>query len=566
MSQGLIQLHLGIKADPIEYRYSYEWLFRLLADEGIQHLQLGTFFEIYQLPDEFFLQLKRQADEYGVCISSIFTAHRELGGFFRGELGFVQVARRNFERLIEVGGLLGVTSVGSNPGAAMRDLMGLKEQGTRCYIEHMKELMVCAHKKGVPVLGIEPMSCLAEPPTTPDEIRGMAEELLEYHAANPETTSRIGYCLDVSHGYANRDKQVVWDNMQLLDAALPYTTELHLKNTDALYNSTFGFSVEQRKKGIVDIPAIRDYLYAHSDRLPVRDLIGYLEIGGPKTGRDYSDCHLEHDLRTSLRYLKEAFLAEQPHKSESHPNVISPEPCTPRPRQVEIAPSMMCADLCHLEADVRRLEALGIEYLHMDIMDAHFVPNMPLGLETLRRLRPKTALPFDAHLMVENNSFFIRELVQIGVQLISVHAETCLHLDRTLSLIRDHGVRAGVALNPATPLSVLEYVLEKTDFVLLMTVNPGYAGQKLVPSTLEKIAQCREMIDRSGLKIAIQVDGNVSFENIPKMVAAGADILVAGTSSLFHAGATLRENLVKTDEAIRAGITMRKDGSLVHHV
>lgn len=566
MSQGLIQLHLGIKADPIEYRYSYEWLFRLLADEGIQHLQLGTFFEIYQLPDEFFLQLKRQADEYGVCISSIFTAHRELGGFFRGEPGFVQVARRNFERLIEVGGLLGVTSVGSNPGAAMRDLMGLKEQGTRCYIEHMKELMVYAHKKGVPVLGIEPMSCLAEPPTTPDEIRGMAEELLEYHAANPETTSRIGYCLDVSHGYANRDKQVVWDNMQLLDAALPYTTELHLKNTDALYNSTFGFSVEQRKKGIVDIPAIRDYLYAHSDRLPVRDLIGYLEIGGPKTGRDYSDCHLEHDLRTSLRYLKEAFLAEQPHKSESHPNVISPEPCTPRPRQVEIAPSMMCADLCHLEADVRRLEALGIEYLHMDIMDAHFVPNMPLGLETLRRLRPKTALPFDAHLMVENNSFFIRELVQIGVQLISVHAETCLHLDRTLSQIRDHGVRAGVALNPATPLSVLEYVLDKTDFVLLMTVNPGYAGQKLVPSTLEKIAQCREMIDRSGLKIAIQVDGNVSFENIPKMVAAGADILVAGTSSLFHAGATLRENLVKTDEAIRAGITMRKDGSLVHHV
>ena len=199
-------------------------------------------------------------------------------------------------------------------------------------------------------------------------------------------------------------------------------------------------------------------------------------------------------------------------------------------------------------------------------MDAHFVPNMPLGLETLRRLRPKTALPFDAHLMVENNSFFIRELVSIGVQLISVHAETCLHLDRVLSLIRDHGVRAGVALNPATPLSVLEYVLEKTDFVLLMTVNPGYAGQKLVPSTLEKIAQCREMIDRSGLKIAIQVDGNVSFENIPKMVAAGADILVAGTSSLFHAGATLRENLAKTDEAILTGITMRKEGSLVHHV
>ncbi len=566
MSEGPFRLHLGVKADPIESRYSYEWLFRLLAEEGIHHVQLGTFFEIYQLPDEFFIQLRRQADDFGIRISSIFTAHRELGGFFRKEPGFVQVARRNFERLIEVGALAGATSVGSNPGAVMRDLMGLKEQGTRCYIEHMKELMIFAHNKGVPVLGIEPMSCLAEPPTLPDEIRDMAEELLEYHAANPETTSRVGYCLDVSHGYADRDKRVIWDNMQLLDAALPYTTELHLKNTDALYNSTFGFSEEQRRKGIVDVPAIRDYLLANSSRLPVRDLIGYLEIGGPKTGRDYTDCHLEEDLRASLWYLKEAFLGKGSPDSEGLPVVISSSPCSPKRRLVEIAPSMMCADLCHLEEDVRRLEALGVEYLHMDIMDAHFVPNMPLGLETLRKLRPKTALPFDAHLMVENNDFFIRELVPIGVQMISVHAETCVHLERTLSLIRENGIQAGVALNPATPLSVLEYVLDKTDFILLMTVNPGYAGQKLVASTLDKIAQCREMIEERGLRIPIQVDGNVSFENIPKMVAAGADILVAGTSSLFHAGATLRENLEKTDQAISMGLDIRKESELVSSV
>ncbi len=565
MSQSSFHLHLGVKADPIEYRYSYEWLFRLLAEEGIQHVQLGSFFEIYQLPDEFFLQLRRQADSFGVRISSIFTAHRELGGFFRSEPGFVQVARRNFERLIEVGAILGVTSVGSNPGAAMRDQMGLKERGIRCYIEHTKELMVFAHSKGVPVLGIEPMSCLAEPPTLPDEIRAMADELLEYHAANSGTTSRIGYCLDVSHGYADCEKRVVWDNMQLLEAALPYTTELHLKNTDALYNSTFGFSDEQRKKGIVDIPAIRDYLHAHSKQLPVTDLTGYLEIGGPKTGRDYTDCHLEEDLRVSLRYLKEAFLGDRAAEGDKPSIEIFPAPSMPKKRPVEIAPSMMCADLCHLEEDVRRLEALGVEYLHMDIMDAHFVPNMPLGLETMRKLRPKTALPFDAHLMVDNNDFFIRELVPIGVQLISVHAETCLHLDRTLSLIRENGIQAGVALNPATPLAILEYVLEKTDFVLLMTVNPGYAGQKLVVSTLNKIAQCREMIEKGGLRIPIQVDGNVSFENIPKMVAAGADILVAGTSSLFHAGGTLRENLEKTDKAILAGMEMRKGGA-GHHV
>ncbi len=557
MSEGLFQLHLGVKADPIEYRYSYEWLFRLLAGEGIQRVQIGTFFEIYQLPNEFFIQLRRQAEDLGVRISSIFTAHRELGGFFRQETGFVQVARRNFERLIEVGALVGASSVGSNPGAAMRDQMGLKEQGLRCYIEHMKELMAFAHTKGVPILGIEPMSCLAEPPTLPEEIRDMAEELLAYHAAHPERTSRIGYCVDVSHGYAGRDKQVVWDNMQLLDAALPYTTELHLKNTDPLFNSTFGFSDEQRQKGIVDIHAIRDYLLAHSSRLPVKDLTGYLEIGGPKTGRDYTDCHLEEDLRASLRYLKKAFLRDGSVEREASPIVISTSPCSPQPRQVEIAPSMMCADLCHLEEDVRRLEALGLEYLHMDIMDAHFVPNMPLGLETLRRLRPKTALPFDAHLMVENNDFFIRELVPIGIQMISVHAETCVHLDRTLSLIRENGIQAGVALNPATPLSILEYVLEKTDFILLMTVNPGYAGQKLVTSTLEKIAQCREMISKRGLRIPIQVDGNVSFENIPKMVAAGADILVAGTSSLFHSEGTLRENLERTEEAIRVGIVAR---------
>jgi ribulose-phosphate 3-epimerase len=577
MNNDTLCLHLGVKSDPIEYRYSYEWLFHILADEDIHFVQIGTFFEIYHLPDEFFLKLLEKAEHFGITIASIFTAHRELGGFFRSEPGFVRVARKNFERLIKVGALLGASSVGSNPGAVMRDWIEYKAEGIRTYLKHMKELMKFAHRQGVPILGIEPMSCLAEPPTLPAEICQIAEELLAYHQKHPDTTSTIGYCVDVSHGYANEDKEIIWDNMQLLHAALPYTTELHIKNTDAFFNSTFGFSEEQRRKGIVDLSLIRDHLLTYGDLLPVRDLICYLEIGGPKTGRDYTDCHLEQDLRASLAYLKEVFYnesfddaLEDPRQSLLPPSYLEEvnsftsdnrNPLAIISHPVQLAPSMMCTDLCHLEDEVSKIEALGIEYLHMDIMDAHFVPNMPLGLETLRRLRPKTHLPFDAHLMVDNNDFFVRELAEIGVEMISVHVESSLHLDRTLSLIRESGAQVGVALNPATPLSTLEYVLEKCDFILLMTVNPGYAGQKLVSSTLKKLEQCRAMIAGHGLKIRIEVDGNVSFEHIPKMVAAGADILVTGTSSLFHPDGTLQSNLEKIRQAIQAGLQIRGGNS-----
>lgn len=550
MPTSSLSLHLGVKADPIEYRYSYEWLFRVLREEGIHHVQIGTFFEIYQLPDDFFLGLKQKAQDYDIAISSIFTAHRELGGFFRTEPGFMTVARRNFERLIEVGSLLGVTSVGSNPGAVLRDQMGMKEQGILRYVENLKELMHFAHDKQVPFLGIEPMSCLAEPPTLPNEIRRMAEELLDYHFQHPDTTSRVGYCTDISHGYADRERCVVFDNQQLFEAAVPYTHEIHLKNTDAIFNSTFGFTEEQRKKGIVDIPWVRELLLANAGCLPVQEIVAYLEIGGPKTGRDYSDGLLEQELRESLVYLKQSFLgSEVPPQTD-----VGRVPSAPRARNVQVSPSLMCADLCHLEDQVRRLEGLGVDYLHMDIMDAHFVPNMPLGLETLRHLRPKTALPFDVHLMVDNNDFFIREMAAVGVQLISVHAETSVHLDHTLSLIQSLGAKAGVALNPATPLSTLEYVLEKLDFILLMTVNPGYSGQRLVDSTLDKIAQCRRMLDLHGLKVPIEVDGNVSFEHIPRMVAAGADILVAGTSSLFARGGSLHQNHKRMLHAIQEGL------------
>jgi ribulose-phosphate 3-epimerase len=552
-----LKLTLGVKADPIEYRYSYEWLFRIMADEGVRHVQLGSFFELYQLPDEAFLTLRRQAEDLGITVSSVFTSHRELGGFFRCEPGWEAVARRNFERMIQVGALVGALSVGSNPGTVLRDRMGDKAEGLESYMRNMKALMHHAHSVGVPCLGFEPMSCLAEPPTLPDEVAAMAQGLLDYHAQNPDTTSTIGCCLDVSHGYADRDGNVVYDHMQLAEACLPYTTELHLKNTDATFSSTFGFSEEERRNGIVDIADVRDLLMARADVIPVDELIGYLEIGGPKLGRDYSDHQLEGMLRDSLAHLKETFLDTERPVDEAQ---IAPLKVTASP--VMVSPSMMCADLCHLERSVRLLEDVGVDMLHFDLMDAHFVPNMPLGLELIRRVRRITDLPFDVHLMVDDNDFFIGKLADIGVQYISAHVESAPHLDRTLSLIRDSGALAGAALNPATPVTDLQYVLDRLDFVVIMTVNPGFAGQKLVPATIQKIADCRALLDANGLDIPIQVDGNVSFGNIPAMVGAGGDILVAGTSSLFSSAASMRENARLFDEAVAEGLALRT--STVH--
>lgn len=547
----MLQFELGVKSDPIEYRYSFPWLFRLLSEEGIRLLQLGTWFEYYQLPDAFFHDLRKQAADHGIEIASIFTAHRELGGFFREEPGFEAVARKNFQRSIEIGGILGAKSVGSNPGAVLRDRMGTKAKGTATYVRHMKELMHFAHSVGVEWLTIEPMSCLAEPPTLPEEIIAMGRELQQYHEANRSSTAKVGYCADIAHGYADRDKKIVHDNIGLLEPCFPWLYELHLKNTDGFFDSTFGFAPADLQRGIVNVPAIRQLLIERSKELPVQKMVGYLEIGGPKLGRDYTDIRLEDQLRQSLRYLKETWLQAKPGTTAAVAKP-APEACP-----VQVAPSIMCADLCHLERDLKSLEAVGCEILHLDVMDARFTPNMPLGLCTIEQIRPCTSLPFDVHLMVEDNDWFVEQVAKLGAQMVSVHVESCRHLDRTLARIRQFGMKAGAALNPATPPSVLDYVLDRLDFLVVMTVNPGFAGQKLVPSGLQKIADCRAYLDSHGINIPIEVDGNVSFENIPKMVAAGADILVAGTSSLFSKSATLAENTKKTREAITAGIAMR---------
>ncbi len=303
-------LRLGVKTDPVEYRFSYEWLFRLMAEEGVLHAQLGSFSEMTWLPDEFFVHLRRQAKQCGVRISGVFTTHRELGGCFRQEPGWYDVTQRIFRRFIEVGALLGADTVGGNAGAVLRDQMPTKQEGMWRYLRHIKEMMSYAHDRGMPCLTTEPMSCLAEPPTLPAEMRETAEELVAHHQQHADRTAAFGYCVDVAHGYADQDGNVVWDNMQLLEAALPYTRAMHLKNTDRLFDATFGFAPEERERGIVSIEAVRDLVLSHADEIPTGELVGYLEIGGPKLGRDYSDYQLERLLRESLRYLRTAWSSD----------------------------------------------------------------------------------------------------------------------------------------------------------------------------------------------------------------------------------------------------------------
>ncbi len=197
------------------------------------------------------------------------------------------------------------------------------------------------------------------------------------------------------------------------------------------------------------------------------------------------------------------------------------------------APSLIsCCDLCNVEQSVRVLEGCGVEMLHVDILDGHFSPSMPLGLDTVRQLRGRTELFFDCHLMVTEQDYFVDELLDIGVDQIVFHAETQPHIDGMLNRIHAAGVKAGVALKPATPLSTLEYVLEKCDTVLLMLINPGYAsakGESQVPYGERKVRQLREMIDRRGLPTKIEIDGRTSKENI-RTFGKEVDLYVVGST------------------------------------
>lgn len=200
-----------------------------------------------------------------------------------------------------------------------------------------------------------------------------------------------------------------------------------------------------------------------------------------------------------------------------------------------LSPSLICLDMCNLEREVKTLEKAGIKMLHVDILDGHFSPSMPLGLDTVRQLRAKTDMFFDCHVMVTEQDYFVDELLDIGVDQIVFHGETQPHIDGMLNRIHAKGVKAGVALKPATPLSELEYVLDKCDTVLLMLINPGYAfvkGEKQVTYVDRKIRELRKMITDRGLKTKIEVDGRISPDNIRTYGKSDVDIFVTGSTCI----------------------------------
>lgn len=203
-----------------------------------------------------------------------------------------------------------------------------------------------------------------------------------------------------------------------------------------------------------------------------------------------------------------------------------------------ISPSLITLDLCNLETQVKALEAAGIEMLHVDLLDGYFSPSMPIGLDVIRQLRQKTNLEFDVHLMANSHDYFVNELLDIGVQQLVFHGECEPHIDNRLNMIHGRGVRAGVALRPATPVSALEYVLEKCDTVLLMLINPGYASSKSeqqVAYADRKIRDLRKMIDSRGLATKIEIDGRVSPANIEAYGNGIVDIFVAGSTCIQRA-------------------------------
>ncbi len=197
---------------------------------------------------------------------------------------------------------------------------------------------------------------------------------------------------------------------------------------------------------------------------------------------------------------------------------------------VEIAPSILSADFTRLGEQIAAIEHAGAAYVHVDVMDGHFVPNLTVGPFIVESVRRATQLPIDAHLMIENPDNFIGAFAAAGANLISVHPEATYHLHRTISYIHQAGCRAGVVLNPATPLAMIEEVVNDVDYVLVMSVNPGFGGQKFIPSTFEKLRRLRTLIQTSGSRARIEIDGGIGIENAAAVVAAGAEILVAGSA------------------------------------
>ena len=199
-----------------------------------------------------------------------------------------------------------------------------------------------------------------------------------------------------------------------------------------------------------------------------------------------------------------------------------------------LAPSLLSADFSRLEESIHTVEAAGAHLIHVDVMDGHFVPNISFGPVVMKSLLGKTKMPFDVHLMIESPDLYIKDFVTDNTEFITVHAETCSHLDRTIQMIRSFGIKTGVALNPATPLGVLECVFEDLDQVLLMSVNPGFGGQKFIPSVMKKLEMLRAMRDSRNPDLTIGMDGGITTKNVKELIDGGVDLAVAG-SAVFGA-------------------------------
>ncbi|MCP4681258.1 MAG: ribulose-phosphate 3-epimerase [Desulfobacterales bacterium] len=211
----------------------------------------------------------------------------------------------------------------------------------------------------------------------------------------------------------------------------------------------------------------------------------------------------------------------------------------------KIAPSILSADFTRLGEEIAAVEKAGADYIHIDVMDGHFVPNITIGPMIVKAVRDVTDLPLDVHLMISEPDNFISEFAGAGASIITVHAEATKHLHRTIQHVRDKGARPGVSLNPATSLDVLEYIIGDLDMVLLMTVNPGFGGQKFIPEVVPKINRLREMMNKKGLNMEIEVDGGINPDTISEVSLAGADVFVAG-SAIFHT-----KDYVKTIQVMR---------------